>query len=705
MAELYTCWSEPPEALLWRHVGRAGLLDRLLEGARRFFAGEDPRAVWIHGPPGSGRTHLLAVLAERLAEGAEAAGVELVRVHEDLPGHRSAEALRQRLARSGDLRPWTLWPDEEASGGAESSRRVLLFDGLDRQLRSLGANGRTALRAALAGTTWIVGTADRGPEEVTSPTEAFRGAFSVEALGPLPEREAEDLLDRTGPEDSARPGRRATLVVLAGGVPRTLVALSEQVAAEPDGSAAGHLSRVLANWTPELRLRYRGLSSQAQRVLERVSEAPRALTPTELARHLGRSPSAISVLCNRLVDDGVLRREVRGRNSLYTVVDPVLRYWLEERGGAWPGSRIHLACELLEVAGRNREGSSGPPVVRDPDWEAVVAEAEGSLSRGDLGAARPALKRARTLPASPDSTLRLACALPDDLAGKLPLLGPLVVHAGDSALRAVLTFALALRQGPDAVPGAFVQLLASLAEAVGDKEATVGFGPVDYLRWQHLARLVSSVIGAVPPVAAIPLERSAQEQLARLPYLRGVFIQRGFGAADPPLVTREAVQPWAPPGTDPTLERLLAVFHRDGDGPRCEAALALVRRYEGRLPRCSAPHRPVAGGADLVAELAGPHGPGLRWAASFARASGEAFTGLLVRFADAPAGRLVDPVVLLAMSRLARESSDRADTLLGVLGDAHRPLAEGVHQLTSQLAAAANGPLHAELQALSDLLD
>jgi hypothetical protein len=647
---------------------------------------------------------LLGLLAARLRGASGAANVPVVRVSEDLPGHRSVDALLQRLTVDGETAGWEHWPGSPAARPELAARRILLFDGFDRQLRSLGANGRKALKKALGKDTWIVATADSIPDEITSPTEAFRRQFRVVALQPLNDSEANDLLDRTGPEDSAHLGRRQALVALAGGVPRTLIALSQQVAADTEADAWDYLARILDSWTPEFRLRFRGLSSQAQRVAERISEAPRALTPTELARYLGRSPSAISVLCNRLVDDGVLRRETRGRNSLYTVVDPLFRYWLEGCGGGLDRTRVALVTGLLETAGNapQRKPEPEPPI--SAEWQAVLREVEPRLLRGDLAGARDGLRRARELGPPPDIALRLACALPDSRAGKLPVLGPLVVQSGDKALRAVLDFSLALRQGPESLVAAFEVMVDLLADQLGEAEILGEAEPRFYLRWLHLARLVMGVLGSgrLPDEPFLGLD--AQEQLGRIPYLRSIFARRGWSPTGAPLLSREAVIPWTPPGSDPSLDKLVGEFLVRGDAPRCAASLALCRRYTGRLPPCAAPHLSAPGGSDLLAAMAGPDGPGLEWAASFADSDAGLFAAMLVRYVDAPGTGELPQEVLLGVTTLATRCPDRAEALLEALGQDHDYLRHAVERLQAQFEAATDGPLHPELLRLQQVI-
>src|SRR5690606_8157730 len=101
-------------------------------------------------------------------------------VPEDIAAQREAARLVARIeAIAGDARP-----------------AVILFEGLDRQLRSLGLEERRALRRELDARAdwWLVATGVTLPSELTGKDEAFYGAFDPWPIEPLDEGEAAALL-------------------------------------------------------------------------------------------------------------------------------------------------------------------------------------------------------------------------------------------------------------------------------------------------------------------------------------------------------------------------------------------------------------------------------------------------------------------------------------------------------------------------------
>ena len=61
--DLYTPWREPVEQLRQRHVGRERLLTRLQQGLSALDRGQ-PAGLYLFGPRGVGKSHLLALLRE-----------------------------------------------------------------------------------------------------------------------------------------------------------------------------------------------------------------------------------------------------------------------------------------------------------------------------------------------------------------------------------------------------------------------------------------------------------------------------------------------------------------------------------------------------------------------------------------------------------------------------------------------------------------
>ncbi len=359
--DLHTPWRDEEAELQQRHVGRQQELDAVLGAARAFVGGGNPLPVYLFGPRGVGKSHLLTLVHNQVRDD-NSGDVQLLVVPEDIPEHRAAEQLVQRMddLRTGRKR----WKGGPTEATAPAGRRIIFFEGLDRQLKAMDVKGRRRLRQLLdlGPKTWLVSTGVTLGRVLVDPDEAFYGAFTAWPINALDDEEASSLLANCmRPEnDESRSryhARRKAMVVLAGGNPRALIALGWAFRDAPDRWASDHLYAVIKEFTAHYQMRYRDLSPQAQQMLEVLSEAPRELGPGELARALGMAQAQASVLGKRLVDDGVLRHRTEGRRSWYTLSEPLFRHWLEYRTSPWEDTRVGWLGRLLEAV----MGSEGWP--------------------------------------------------------------------------------------------------------------------------------------------------------------------------------------------------------------------------------------------------------------------------------------------------------------------------------------------------------
>ena len=181
--------------------------------------------------------------------------------------------------------------------------------------------------------TLILGTSrpDGAVESVSA--ESGRGSLAwaeTIALQPLPPDQAMRLLDDLLGEDKEIDHRiRATIVRLAQGNPYFVEMLlsdwkqheaSSLVAAETDGD------RTVASWSPPATLRsaferhYRGLSVEAQHLLQLLAVAERAMATPEIAPLLGLEPAAVERAVMEMLDRGIGRVEggrVAFKNELH----------------------------------------------------------------------------------------------------------------------------------------------------------------------------------------------------------------------------------------------------------------------------------------------------------------------------------------------------------------------------------------------------
>lgn len=371
-------WQAAPAELERYHVGREELLGQLDKSIRDFVQQGRVHPVYVYGPPGMGRSHLLALVRHHAED--ELAGVGVGVLVEDLSVGRGVD--------------WIMDQVDEVAG--QAGPRVLFFEGLDRQLSAMDQVERRALRARLfreGAPTLLLGSGELLGEEFTGPDEAFFGALDPWPLGPLDQADSEALLERVGPSDWP-PARIQTLGELCAGRPETLVRVGRLAQVHPHLDAAALLGHLMVELTPAYRAQHRGLHQLPQYLVEELASAPQALTPTELAHRLGRTPTTLSVTASRMVDQGVLSRlRLGGRAVPYALRDPLFRHWLAARGVAWEQTRIARVAAWTEYAKARSPIRGVRPEALCPRPWAVPSEHEGAcraVTRGLQGSTQAA---------------------------------------------------------------------------------------------------------------------------------------------------------------------------------------------------------------------------------------------------------------------------------------------------------------------------
>jgi DNA-binding transcriptional ArsR family regulator len=363
--------SEELTALRARTVGREALLRRLCASADERKAGGRPLPLYLFGPPGVGKTHLVALArAELLAR-----GLRVRFVPDDLPAIRSAEELM-------------------AVAEGPNPIEVLIVEGLDRRLAELGGgpeghSQRQKLRGAWSSQAlWVIGTGAALSAELVERQEPFYGWFDPEPVEPLQEEEARALLER-GMATQQRahprwPAQQEAWLACASGSPRTLTALVEAVAASSRAlSASEGMAAVVERFAGQSRAAFRALSPTGQHIAWQLAFSPRAATPGELALQLQTSPQSLATQARRLASGGVLSRTEDGRSTWYSLADPLLRYWLEASACCWAHTRVALVLELIEASGMSPQHNDPlqTPVSPSPsELERTIALLRGEHS-------------------------------------------------------------------------------------------------------------------------------------------------------------------------------------------------------------------------------------------------------------------------------------------------------------------------------------
>ena len=712
--DLYSPWRQP-EVAARLHVGRQRELDAICSSARAFVGGAASLPMYVFGPRGVGKSHLLTMVRERLD--GELRDAQLVWVPEDIPEQRSAEALLARMAIGARPRRWTRWRGDRArntSSQPPAGRRIVLLEGLDRQLHALGSSGRHALRRLLddRDDLWLVGTGVSLSTALTGREEAFYGAFDLRPLQPLGDDEAVVLLDAAAGEAEGELGRswyarRRTMVALAGGNPRALVALAQAERRHPDGWASQQLHDVLRDFTAHYQMRFRDLSPQHQQMVALLAESPRELTPSDFARELQSSASQMSVQAGRLVDDGVLQHRTAGdkgrdrRQTWYSLAEPLFRFWLEYRNASWDETRAGWLGRLLQAM-------MSPQELAQAWWdhpdEEIRAAAGRMLTAAQCSQAWRKLydevvratvdelplliDRARQLEPSP-MLYMLVSRLLEANRGEL--------LAGLDDPLALLCFDEQVRHQRQTPRDAFIQLVETLAE------------PPLADAWSLLFALRGCVAVLSRHRRGGPwrLRDAERRQLAQVPVFRAYFAEHGRLASHGPMLDTSDILAELDRAAPDAGELILTGVVRDDARLVQRAAEMFGPDSPWLFAPCPVPATPQPrAAADSIlaaARRCGPSTPALiTWAASFASASEDAFSAILETLPSAPDawGEHSE----LALVALALRDRSRFDRVEGAITDAWRETFERASLLADQLGEAERGQLHPELETLRNAL-
>jgi len=691
--DLYTPWREDLLVLEARHVGRAELLDHLVSIVSSFCDGKRPLPILVFGTRGAGKSHLLTMLAGRARRRLERAGIKTAHVPEDIPALKTAADFLTRIADANAGPAWRRWKSAHATPTNEPT--LVIFEGLDRQLASLGVDERRNLRRELGALPYLlIGSGVTLHEVFTGREEAFFGAFDPYPIEPLDDDEAAELL-RNQLGTATLNARHLALVALAGGSPRTLLALAAACRQAPDGWAADDLYHVVHDFTAHYQIRFKDLAPQGQSVVELLAMAPRELTPTEMGASLGMTATMSSTVARRLVTEGVAKRRKDGRQARFALAEPPFRFWLEYRNAPWTETRVRWLGRLLQTLLSAEE--LGALSIRHADAE--LRAAASSALPNDEAAAGAAFDEALRAPADDqrEHFEGLARAHPMAFAQKsfrltregaeLPAALASVLAEGD-----MRPFAIAA----GLVAGAPRQRLRLLLKS--PQSPVVGWLFAD-LALRHLWP-------DVVPGRAWSLTAQERKAGARLPYLRATLLTRGKRPSDPPLLTESEILR-ALEGHEYLADawRLIGVACLHDHGRLFAATL---RRIPWLSLECPTPATGAPSAADEVGRaIVASADNGWRqftWAATIARmdplVAEDTISALATHAAPDDAPEAID----LALAALATQAPDRYAQLCEALGADWSETVARVDLLLDQLSEAAHGRLHPELALVAERL-
>lgn len=380
----FTPSAQDPAVLEAITVQREPLVAKLVEDALDVEGGARHRL--LIGPRGMGKTHILALVANRVQKAEDSSSVVLAWLQEDpwaigtyekflaaiLAGVAKESSDPDLAQRAKELRARRDDAGSEAEQALRdavgAARLVLLVENLDEIFRRIGQNGQERFRAFLED--WqqvlILATAPQLFKGVQLHESPFYGFFAITHLDELSLGSAVELMRRVARlrgddgltkflgEDVAR-HRLAAVEALAGGHPRIWLLLSGCVSIEAIDELVPLFLEALDELTPYYQDRLRELGDQQQELIVLLSEAGGALSNRVLSERSGIAQNQVATILRQLTERGYVRRaeipeELAGgdaRMSFWELREPLMRLCLDVKQAR--GEPLRMVVEFLRA--------------------------------------------------------------------------------------------------------------------------------------------------------------------------------------------------------------------------------------------------------------------------------------------------------------------------------------------------------------------
>jgi DNA polymerase III delta prime subunit/DNA-binding MarR family transcriptional regulator len=422
-----------PAVLERLFVGRSELLDDLIAKVSTSVLSRSKHHLLLVGPRGSGKTHIIALLHQRLTtdpvlakararfviaylneeEWGVASFLDFMLVilrslqseHEDIASRISLveEVFERDPDKAGDL------AEDALLHVVGNKTLVLLCENLNDLFQGLGSEGQKRWRSLVQEHRFwcIVATAPALFPAVTRQTQPFYGFFTVRSLESLPLDDAIDLLRRKarleGRHDLAvaidTPIGRARVHAfhhIAGGNHRAYIVLSEFLTPESLEELVSPFMSMIDDLTPYYQERMRNLTSPLQRKLVGyLCRQRKPSTVRDIAKATLVQPQSAAKQLGELAKSGIVQKTPRGRESFYELSEPLMRMCIEVKDNRT--GYLKAFVDLLRHWFSSRETGV---LDRDPLYEQALI----LLNQGKPDDAIAAAERVSSLGASADST-------------------------------------------------------------------------------------------------------------------------------------------------------------------------------------------------------------------------------------------------------------------------------------------------------------
>ena len=383
-------------------VGREVLLDELLSNLKDQRSSETLQHWMILGMRGMGKSHIITMMYYIVKQDEDLSSAWIpVLMDEEEHGVFALHTLFTRIliklgeeitnierrkseeieAKVNFLRDSNWTPDEILEEVvsylkdyvSESQRRLLVLlenadDLLTKSLPKL--NEIKKLRKILQHENFLllVATSPTFFERISSSKAPLYQFFRIRRLDLLNYRQSVDLLKKwaelDGREDllvklKKDDYRLKVLFHLTGGNPRVLLFLYMAIGGQSGiESAVNTFSKLLEEDLSNYYLsRMRDLSNQVQPIVLAMAESERNLTQAEIARRTFLPMRSIGTAMVRLENENIVRpaSEKKGKNTLYTLTDPLFRLWYQWRTSRRDRKVIETLVEFLAIWYKRKE--------------------------------------------------------------------------------------------------------------------------------------------------------------------------------------------------------------------------------------------------------------------------------------------------------------------------------------------------------------
>ncbi len=351
-----------PEQRTAQWFDPAGLRDEIVNAVQSTPLDQVVQHRLITGPAGCGKSMLLASLADALP----AAFCSLHAGTTDLAGVWNAAL---RASGGGDATTGNTDAALEAllaHARDRGGRLVLLIDGFDRVLASLGDRQEWSLRDAMSQhpELAVVAATRTLPESSYSYEGAFFDFFALSNLAPFSNERAVEFLEHLArvidvhvPEDASWATAIATLT---GGNPRALALVTEALIVEgPTASPLECIDHVCDRMSPAFDGVLAGISAQARLVLTELGRHWHPAHAKTIAGRLGMPTNKVSTYLDRLSRDGIVDKVALPpkKTTGFQIRDRLLQLWFLLRGGDRDRERVAGLARV--AAGEGMEGFEG----------------------------------------------------------------------------------------------------------------------------------------------------------------------------------------------------------------------------------------------------------------------------------------------------------------------------------------------------------